>query len=254
MEYTIQKLSKLAGISTRTLRYYDEIGLLKPVRINSSGYRIYGLAEVDKLQQILFFRELEVSLETIKEILNNPTFDQAYALKEHRKKLLEKKKQLDILIATVDSTIASTEGRISMTDKEKFRGFKQEMIEENEKKYGKEARAKYGDEAINKSNNKVQNMTEEEYNKVTKLAEELMETLAQAFKTGAPASDLAQKAADLHKQWLNFYWDHYSKEAHASLAQMYVDDERFKAYYDEKQPGTAAFLRDAIFIYTGMNE
>ena len=90
MEYTVQKLGLMAGISTRTLRYYDEIGILKPARINSSGYRIYGQAEVDKLQQILFYRELGVSLENIKDIVNDPSFDCLKALGEHREKLIEK--------------------------------------------------------------------------------------------------------------------------------------------------------------------
>lgn len=97
------------------------------------------------------------------------------------------------------------------------------------------------------------NMTQAEYQELQKLQNELMETLAAAFQTGDPASELAQKAARLHKEWLCFYWPQYSKEAHANLAQMYVDDERFTAYYDQEQPGTAAFLRDAILIYTGMN-
>lgn len=87
MEYTVQKLGQLA----RTLRYYDEIGLLKPARINSSGYRIYCSNEVDRLQQILFYRELGVNLDSIKEIITSPIFDASTALKEHRKKLLEKK-------------------------------------------------------------------------------------------------------------------------------------------------------------------
>jgi len=86
---------------------------------------------------------------------------------------------------------------------------------------------------------------------VTKLAAEITETLEAAFKTGDPAGALAQKTADLHRQWLCYYWDRYSKEAHAGVAQMYVEDPRFTAHYDEKQPGTAAFLRDAIHIYTG---
>ena len=81
--------------------------------------------------------------------------------------------------------------------------------------------------------------------------EEVKTVLAEAFQTGDPAGELAQKAAALHKQWLMHYWDSYSPEAHANLAQMYVDDERFTAYYDAKQPGTAAFLRDAIYIFTG---
>ncbi len=254
MEYTVQKLGKLAGVSTRTLRYYDEIGILKPARINSSGYRIYGEKEVDRLQQILFYRELGVSLENIKEILTSPNFDGAEALREHRKKLLEKKEQLELLIANVEKTIALTEGRIKMTDKEKFEGFKQKLIDENEKKYGKEIREKYGKDTVERSNKKLKNMTQEEYEAVTKLNEKCLSTLAEAFKTGDPAGELAQKAAELHKQWLTFYWDSYSKEAHAGLAQMYVEDERFKAYYDKEQPGSAEFLRDAILIYTGMKK
>jgi DNA-binding transcriptional MerR regulator len=254
MEYTVQKLGSLAGISTRTLRYYDEIGILKPARISSSGYRIYGQKEVDRLQQILFYRELGVNLDSIKEIVSAPSFDGANALMEHRERLLEKREQLDMLIANVDKTIALTEGRIKMSNKEKFEGFKQKMVDDNEKKYGKEIREKYGKETVEKSNAKVKNMTQEQYDEVTALTTQVTETLAQAFATGDPAGELAQKAADMHKKWLTYYWNEYSKEAHAGLAQMYVDDPRFTAYYDEKQPGTAEFLRDAILIYTGMNK
>ncbi len=250
MEYTVQKLAQIASISSRTLRYYDEIGILKPVRINSSGYRIYGQAEVDQLQQILFYRELGVSLESIKMIVTAPSFDGAKALRVHREKLLEKRAQLDLLISNVDKTIALTEGRMIMADKEKFEGFKQKLIDDNEAKYGKEIREKYGEETINKSNHKVKNMSQDEFEEVARLATEVIETLHAAFKTGDPAGELAQKAADLHRQWLCYFWDSYSKEAHAGVAQMYVDDERFTAFYDEKQPGTAVFLRDAVLIYT----
>lgn len=250
MEYTVQKLGLLAGVSTRTLRYYDKIGLLKPARINSSGYRIYGQAEVDRLQQILFYRELGVSLEEIKEIVSSPTFDAVQALREHRAKLLDKRAQLDRLIANVDLTLAQREGTKTMTDKQKFEGFKQQLIDDNEKQYGQEIRAKYGDEQVDRSNRKFKEMTEEEYNRLEQLNAELHKTLEEAFATGDPGSELAQKAADLHRQWLTFYWDSYSKEAHAGVAQMYVDDPRFTAYYDKTQPGLAAFLRDAVVIYT----
>lgn len=254
MEYTVQKLAKMAGISSRTLRYYDEIGILRPLRINSSGYRIYGQKEIDRLQQILFYRELGVSLEDIKDIITEPSFSAAGALREHREKLLAKREQLDLLIANVEKTIAAEEGSIKMTDKEKFEGFKQKMIDDNEKKYGKEIRGKYGDEQVDRSNQKVKDMTQEQYAQVEKLSEDVTTTLEKAFATGDPAGELAQRAADLHRQWLCFFWNHYTKEAHAGVAQMYVDDERFTAYYDKKQPGTAAFLRDAIFIYTGMKK
>ncbi len=252
MEYTVQKLAKIAGISTRTLRYYDEIGILKPARINSSGYRIYGVKEVDLLQQIMFYRELGVSLDIIKAIITQASFDENCALQEHLTKLLAQRKQLDILIANVKNSIEYKKGNIKMNDKEKFEGFKQKLVNDNETKYGKEIREKYGDDKVNQSNKKLLNMTKEQYDEFEKLEQEVLDTLEEAYKTGDPAGELGQKAADLHRKWLSFTWNGYSKEAHAGLAQMYVDDERFTAYYDKKQPGMAAFLRDAILIYTGV--
>lgn len=250
MEYTVQKLGDLAGISTRTLRYYDKIGILKPARKNASGYRIYGTAEVDKLQQILFYRELGMALEEIKKIVNDPAFDGSAALKEHRGQLLEKRRQLDLLIHNVEKTISAAEGMSKMADTEKFEGFKRTLIEENEKQYGKEVRKKYGDGTIDKSNAKMLNMSQGQYEEFTHLGNRVLDALAEACQTGDPAGPLAQKAAELHKRWLMFTWPAYSKEAHAGLAQMYVDDPRFSAYYDNIQPGAAEFLRDAIHIYT----
>lgn len=258
VEYTVQELAQLAGVTSRTIRYYDEIEILKPARINSSGYRIYGQNEVDRLQQILFYREFDINLEEIKNIIDTPTFDELKALKEHREKLLEKREQIELLITNIDKAIVSKERGVIMSDKEKFEGFKKKIVEDNEKRYGTEIREKYGDETVDRSNKKLKNMTQEEYDEITKLEKNLMDTLQAAFQTEDPACELAQKAADLHRQWLSFYWDSYCKEAHAGVAQMYVDDERFKShydsYYDEEQPGTAEFLRDAVFVYTGMEK
>jgi DNA-binding transcriptional MerR regulator len=251
MEYTVQKLGNMAGVSTRTLRYYDEIGILKPARINSSGYRIYGQKEVDRLQQIMLYREMGVNLDTIHELLSSEAFDETAALKEHLKKLLAQRQQLERLIANVEKTIEYKKGSIKMNDKEKFEGFKQKLVNENEEKYGKEIREKYGDEQVNESNRKMLNMTKEQYDEFEKLGQEVQDTLEAAFATGDPAGELGQKTADLHRQWLSYTWGNYSKEAHAGVAQMYVDDERFTAFYDKKQPGLAAFLRDAVMIYTG---
>lgn len=253
MEYTVQKLAQLAGISTRTLRYYDEIGILKPARINSSGYRIYGGKEVDLLQQIMFYREMGVGLDTIKAIMIQASFDEMKALQEHLINLLDQKQQLELLITNVKNTIEAKKGIINMKDKEKFSGFKQKLVEDNEKKYGIEIREKYGEEQVKQSNQKLLNMTKEEYDRFEKLGQEILDTLEEAFKTGEPAGELGQRTADLHRQWLSFTWNSYSKEAHAGIARMYVEDERFTAYYDKKQPGLAKFLRDAILIYTGVN-
>ena len=137
LEYTIQKLAHLAGVSTRTLRYYDEVGILKPKRLSSSGYRIYGSKEVDRLQQILFYRTLDLGIDEIKQILFDPSYDELNALTNHYHKLLEKRAQLDLVIENIKLTISSKKGR---SNEEKFKGLKQQMIQENEEKYGDELR------------------------------------------------------------------------------------------------------------------
>ncbi len=249
MEYTINKLAKLAGISTRTLRYYDEIGLLSPKRISSNGYRVYGKKEVNLLQQILFYRELSVPLDEIKNILLSKDYDAIAALEGHLSALKMKREQIELLIRNVEKTIAESKGEIIMSDKEKFEGFKQKLIDENEKQYGKEIREKYGDDVVNASNAKMMNMTAEQYKKVQELSEQINEALKAAYEQGDPSSELAQKLCALHKEWLCYFWSSYSKESHMGLAQTYVDDPRFKKYYDDIVMGGAEFLRDAIKIY-----
>lgn len=249
MEYTINKLAKLAGVSTRTLRYYDQLGLLSPAQVSSNGYRIYGQKEIDRLQQILFYRELGLPLEEIKSILLSENFNKLEALESHLSALHARREQLDLLIANVEKSIKAAKGEITMSDREKFEGFLQKLVDDNERQYGKEVRAKYGDAGVDRSNARVLSMSKEQYAELEKLTDELNETLKAAFEQGDPASDLAQKACELHKKWLCYYWDNYSKEAHIGVTQMYVDDPRFTEYYDKIAPGCASFLRDAVLIY-----
>lgn len=251
MEYTVNRLAKLAGISSRTLRYYDEIGLLKPTRISSSGYRIYGKEEVDRLQLILFYKELGLELDTIMKIINMPNFDELTALSQHHRRLLEERYRIELLIQNVEKTLAYKRGENEMKDNEKFEGLKDKLLKENEEKFGHEIREKYGEDIVKKSNERFKKMTQEDFNKLSELASEIKYYLGEAYKHRDPASDLAQKAAQLHKEWITLSWGTYDAEAHANLAQMYVDDERFRAYYDDKEKGSAEFLRDAIFIMTG---
>jgi len=136
-----------------------------------------------------------------------------------------------------------------MHDEETFDGFIQELLDDNELQYGKETRAKYGDDIVNRSNAKIKGLTKEQYAEMERLSFEVNETLKAAFEQGDPAGELAQKACGLHKKWLRYFWDHYSKEAHIGVTQMYVDDPRFTAYYDKIATGCAAFLRDAVLIY-----
>ncbi len=249
MQYTINKLAKLAGVSTRTLRYYDEIGLLVPNRVGSNGYRVYEDKEIDQLQQILFYRELGVPLEEIQRILLAKDFDEFLALQNHLTALLQRRDQINLLINNVEKTIRAMKGEIIMSDQEKFEGFLEKLIKDNEKKYGEEIRRKYGDESVNHSNAKVLNMNPKQYDSLESLTLELNEALKKAVSEGDPSSERAQKACELHKQWLCFYWNEYSKEAHIGVTQMYVDDPRFTAYYDQIAPGCATFLRDAVAIY-----
>jgi len=249
MEYTIDKLAKLSGVSTRTLRYYDERGLLPPKAIRANGYRIYGQAELDRLQQILFYRELGVDLTAISRLLGAKEFDSAAALRTHLSVLHAKRAQLDTLITTVEKSIRAMKGDLKMSDAEKFEGFKQNLIDENERRYGTEIRKKYGGDTISRSNTKLKNMTEAEHAALKQLSQELNNALRDAFAQGDPASAAAQNVCALHKQWLSFYWAGYSPEAHLGVTQMYVDDPRFAAYYNKIAPGCAAFLRDAVRIF-----
>lgn len=249
MKYTVGTLATLAGVSTRTLRYYDKLGLLKPETINESGYRLYGEAQVDRLQQILFYRELDVELYTIKRILDAPSFEQGEALEAHLFALNERRDRLDALIETVKKTMAARKGEITMTDNQKFEAFKQNMIDENERKYGAEVRARYGDKAADESNTKISAMTKEQYEDTEALRKAVNEAIREAFASGDPEGELAQKACAMHKEWLMRYWSEYSPEAHMGVAQMYVDDPRFAAYYDAIAPGCAQFLQDAIVAY-----
>lgn len=249
MEYSINKLAKLAGVSTRTLRYYDEIKLLSPKRISSNDYRVYGQKEVDQLQQILFYRELGVPLNEIKKIILSKDYDGIAALQLHLSALKSKKKQIEVLIRNIEKTIAVSKGETTMSDKEKFEGFKQKIIEENERQYGKEIREKFGDTVLEVSNAKMMGLTVDQYEQVQELSHQINDSLKMAFEQGAPSSELAQKVCALHKEWLGYFWNNYSKEAHLKLAQTYLNDSRFRKYYDAIAVGCAEFFYDAIKIY-----
>ena len=202
MEYTVNKLSKMSGVSARTLRYYDEIGLLKPVRIAVSGYRLYGQKEVDILQQILFYRELDFPLDEIKSIIYSADFDLEQSFNHHLAELCNKRRRLDVLINNVTKSMSVMKGETAMTDKEKFEGFKQSLIDENEQKYGDEIRTKYGNETVDASNTKLKGLTQEQYDEGERLRIAYEDKLKEALATGNPNGDLAQEACDLHRQWL----------------------------------------------------
>ncbi|HZW49379.1 MAG TPA: MerR family transcriptional regulator [Bacillota bacterium] len=251
MDYTVYQLAELSGVSKRTLRYYEEIGLLSPSRVDHNHYRQYSGSDVDQLQQILFYKTLGISLLKIKTLLSDPDYDKKVALENHLSELNKQKRQIDLLIENVRQTIASVKGEISMNDMDKFEGLKQKMLNENEEKYGQEIRGKFGNAAVDASNAKIKGMSKEKYAQMEKRTKELNAALRIAFQQNDPNSELAQKVCELHKEWLLLFWPEgsYTAEAHLSLAQGYVDDVRFTAYYEQIAPGCAVFLRDAIKIF-----
>ena len=246
MEYTIKKMSEISGVSPRTLRFYDEIGLLKPARINSSGYRIYGKKEVDRLQHILFYRTMAFKLDDIQEVLDNPSFDHQKALIKHQQMLLEKRAQIDTLLTTVQQTLDMYEGGRKMSDKEKFEGFKQQKLKENEESYGQEIRQKYGKKKVTASNEKWMNMDKETYEEMQTVEKQMLFDLTLYLKE--PEDEiLADRIFQAHKKWLSYSWPEYQPKAHKGLGMMYEADERFTAYYDERSGhGAAKALNEII--------
>lgn len=247
MEYSIHELSRLSGVSTRTLRWYDEIGLLKPGRVAESGYRYYGPAQVDRLQDILFYRALGVELARIRECLDAPSFDRLAALRQHLAALQAQKARLEDLIQSVEETIGCEERKEPMKDEKKFAALKAKLVAENEAAHGQEARAKYGDGEVDAANANLMGLTQEQYDAWNALDAELRQRLETAVKAGlAPDSEEGRELYDLHRRWLAVTVNDLTPQKHRGISQLYVLDERFTAYYDRAVPGCAQFLRDAV--------
>ena len=236
MEYSIQALSRLSGVTTRTLRWYDKIDLLKPSRVAESGYRYYGREEVDRLQDILFYRALGVELAQIKECLNAPSFDRLDVLRQHLTALEAERTRLNHIIRSVQDTIQAEERNEIMSDEKKFEAFKKQAVDANERAYGEEIRKKYGNEEVDAA-----------YSEWTELGDEIQRRLEEAVSSGiAPDSQEGKDVTALHKRWLTISGTSYDPKKHRGIAELYVTDPRFTAYYDNNISGCAQFLRDAV--------
>ena len=189
-------------------------------------------------QDILFYRELGLDLASIRTILDDPAFDRQAALQSHLAELEARRARLDDLILTVQRTINDIKGGTKMTDQEKFEAFKRRTVEANETAFGQEIREKYGDEEMDRANACVLALTQEEYAQWKSLGGEIHTALVTAVKAGAdPAGPEGQRIAALHRRWLSYSWESYTPQAHVGLAELYVSDPRFTAYYDREVPG-----------------
>lgn len=242
--YTVKQLSKLANISVRTLHHYDEIGLLKPETRTEAGYRLYGNTEVFRLQQILFYREMEFSLSEIKEILDSPDFDLIQALQFHKMQLKMKAERYEVLLKTIDKTILKLkQDNAVITIEEMYEGFSKETVEEMEEEVNK----KYDPAIVEESRRRVKNLTKGQWQLIKKEAEDINWSLVQLMDKD-PGSDQVQQIVERHYKWIeNFYTP--TEEIYSGLGSLYVSDERFTMHYDNYKSGLAKFLNEAIQIY-----
>lgn len=238
MRLSISEMAKLCGVSVRTLHHYDHIGLLHPETTADSGYRWYGAAEVERMQAILFFRELDFPLKEIRAILSDPHYDRQAALQAQRELLLLKRDRLDGLIALLEENM---KGESQM----RFQEFDTTSIE----RYAAEVKERWGGtDAYRESQARTARYTRGDFH--TQRAE--MESIFARFAALRSTSPAAPEVQALVGEWQRFITDHYytcTKEILAGLGQMYVSDDRFRENLDRHGPGTADFMSRAITAY-----
>ena len=241
--FTVKQLSKLAGVTPRTLHHYDEIGLLKPSRVGDNGYRYYGDESVLRLQQILFYRELDIPLEDIKKIMGRRDFDVLGALQSHKDALKKQLTRLNRLINTVDNTINHLKGNTIMSDKAYFEGFS----EEEQEKYAVEAEQLYDAETVRESNRKWKTYSAAKKESIMAEGKAIYTELIAAMPKGPGSTDV-QTLIERWRKHIEYFWTPKLDQLEA-LANGYNDDPRFKANFDKMHPQLAGFMGEAVSIY-----
>ncbi|EFM11343.1 transcriptional regulator, MerR family [Paenibacillus curdlanolyticus YK9] len=247
--YKVKEVAALAGVSVRTLHHYDEIGLLKPAAIGDNGYRMYSEADLERLQQILFFKELELPLQEVRSILDDSRYDRKQTLALHKELLLKKKHRLEQIIQSVEQTLQSIEGGYAMSKQDMFEPFDMKEIEDHQKKYEQEVQQRWGStDAYKESARKTAQYTEEDWKRIKAAEQRIYQGLIDRMSFG-PDDEQAQAVVASHRQHItdNFYT--CSTAIYRGLGDMYVNDPRFTKNIDKYAPGLAAFMREAIHIH-----
>ncbi|MDN4471889.1 MerR family transcriptional regulator [Demequina zhanjiangensis] len=241
--WDIAQVARMSGVTSRTLRHYDDRGLLTPAWTGSDGRRHYGHTELLRLQHILVLRELGTSLDRVAQIVDAEDPATVIALmRDHLDGLTSERDRYARLAATVARTIDSLEKGKPMTSEQIFDGFDHEQ-------YEPEARERWGDDAVDRANASWQRLGDDGKKRHMRTDREIVEALGAAVRVGfSPGSQEVQEVVARHHAWLSEIWTP-DAEAYRSLTQMYVDDDRFRAHYDEVAPGAARLLRDAAAIY-----
>jgi MerR family transcriptional regulator, thiopeptide resistance regulator len=245
MSYSVGQVSDLAGVTIRTLHHYDEIGLLSPSGRSAAGYRIYEEVDLERLRQILFYRELGFTLEEIATIVDDPRTDTIGHLRHQRGLLTQRIERLRAMVAAIDHEMEAKTMGIRLTPEERFEVFGDfdpgEYAEEAEQRWG-------GTEAYRQSQRRVATYTKEDWLRIKAEEEEVRANLAAAFTAGlAPDSEEAMAAAEAHRRHISRWFYECSYDVHRGLTDMYVSDERFRANYDALAPGLAQFIRNAAY-------
>ena len=242
MRLSVSQMAKLCGVSVRTLHYYDQIGLLQPETAADSGYRWYGAADVEKMQQILFFRELDFPLKEIAAILADPHYDRQEVLGKQKELLTMKRDRLDGLLCLLEENL---KGEAVM----RFHEFDVSEIEAQRQKYAAEVKARWGGtEAYQESEERAAKNSKADWTAQTEGMNDIFRRAATLRSSGADSAE----AQALVKEWQDFISAHFytcTKEILSGLGQMYTADERFRKNLDRFGEGTAEFLSRAIAVY-----
>jgi DNA-binding transcriptional MerR regulator len=244
--YTVGQVARLAGVSVRTLHHYDALGLLVPSSRGRSGYRRYDGGDLERLQQVLVWRRLGFGLDEVAALLDDPGHDRVASLLRQRDLIDQQVEQLQAVRALLDRTLTSLNGGTAMTDDQLFDGL--DPLEWNERTHGDEVRARWGDtDAYRESARRTARYGTEDWARLSAESEQAEARLADLMVAGVPADDpAAMDAAEAHRLVIDRWFYPCSPEMHAGLGDMYVADERFAAHYDQRAPGLAAYVRDAI--------
>jgi DNA-binding transcriptional MerR regulator len=243
MNYTVKQLSKLAGVSPRTLRYYDSIGLLRPARQRDNDYRLYDEPGLLRLQQILFYRELGFPLEQIRDILDRPDFDLPAALRAHRVALLEQAARLQTLVRTVERTLDHIERKTEMSKKQLFEGFSEAQQEE----YARQAGERWDKATVEQSQRLWKSYSKEQKQQVLDEGKAIYTGLIDQIGAD-PASPAVQALIGRWHQHLRSFYEP-TLEILRNLPDLYVNDPAFRANFDAMHPQLAEFVRAAVTIY-----
>lgn len=242
--YTVSEVSRVAGITVRTLHHYDAIGLLKPSGRSGGGYRQYADADLERLQQILFYRELGFGLEAVAGLLDTPARDRGEILREQRYLLVERIEKLRTMVAAVDRAARAHEEGRTMSKEEMFEVFGDFDPTEHEE----EVRERWGDtDAYKESARRTSGYGKGDWKRIQEEADAINRRLAELFAAdGSPSGDDAIAAAEEHRLHIDRWFYPCSIEMHVGLGEMYVLDPRFTKFWDDYRPGLAVFVRDAF--------